>query len=161
LIVCLGIGSNIEPRSNIKSVVFLLRRAFEDICFSRVFETESIGFDGDDFLNLVAKFSTSKSVGQIIEITKGMEKQLGRMTKRDRHSSRLIDIDILLYGDTKMENPISLPRGDILKYAYVLWPLSEVVPEMVEPGGCLTYAQLWADFDKGGPRINALNQDLF
>ena len=54
--IFIGIGSNIEPQKNVSMTLELLRLKFPSIIFSRIFESEAVGFDGDNFLNLVAKF---------------------------------------------------------------------------------------------------------
>ena len=56
--VFIGIGSNIEPQKNISNALALLPSMFPSIVFSRIFESEAIGFKGDNFLNLVARFDS-------------------------------------------------------------------------------------------------------
>ena len=73
----------------------------------------------------------------------------GRDRSGPRFSSRTLDLDLLLYDDLVLdENGLKLPREEILKNAFVLWPLAEIAPGLVHPVAEKTYAELWADFDK-------------
>lgn len=171
--VFIGIGSNIEPQKNVSMTLELLRLKFPSIVFSRVFESEAVGFNGDNFFNLVAKFEVkdldanrsglsdlvakySSSVDQLVFLVsqlKEVENQLGRKRGDKKFSARNIDIDVLLFGDLQIEKPVELPRGEILKNAYVLWPLSELAPDLKHPGSDKTYAEYWRKFDKSIQRL--------
>lgn len=146
--VYLGIGSNIDAKNNIAKAKAVLSEHFNSVRFSRTFESEAVGFKGDNFLNLVAEINTNIVLADLIEQIKLLENQLGRVRGGAKFSSRHIDIDILIYGDNICQQPIVLPREEILHNAYVLWPLSELAPQLSEPGGSQTYTELWANFDK-------------
>ena len=166
--IFIGIGSNIEPQKNVSKGLELLRLKFPSIVFSRIFESEAVGFDGDKFLNLVAKFELkdlnpnrsgssdlvakySSSIDQLcflIAELKEIENQLGRKRGDKKFSARNIDIDVLLFGDLQIDDPVELPRGEILGNAYVLWPLSELAPKLKYPGSEKTFTEYWRDFDK-------------
>ena len=166
--IFIGIGSNIEPQKNVSMTLELLRLKFPSIIFSRIFESEAVGFDGDNFLNLVAKFKLkdldsnrsgtsdliakySNSIEQLsflVAELKEIENQLGRKRGDKKFSARNIDIDVLLFGDLQIDEPVELPRSEILDNAYVLWPLSELVPDSKHPGSDKTYAEYWREFDK-------------
>ncbi len=166
--IFIGIGSNIEPQKNVSKALELLRLKFPSIVFSRIFESEAVGFDGDKFLNLVARFELkdlnanrsgssdlvakySSSIDQLcflIAELKEIENQLGRKRDDKKFSARNIDIDVLLFGDLQIDDPVELPRGEILENAYVLWPLSELAAELKYPGSDKTYWEYWQEFDK-------------
>jgi len=166
--IFIGIGSNIEPQKNVSKTIERLRLRFPSIVFSRTFESESVGFNGDNFLNLVAKFEAkdldlnrsspsdlvaqyASSVDQLsflIGQLKEIEIQLGRKKGGKKFSARNIDIDVLLFGDLQIDKPVELPRGEILGNAYVLWPLSELAPDLRHPESDKTYAEYWEEFDK-------------
>lgn len=166
--IFIGIGSNIDPLKNVAKALELLRLKFPSIIFSRLFESEAVGFEGDKFINLVAKFevkdlnsnrsSTSDLVANysspvewvsfLVAQLKEIENQLGRQREDKKFSARNIDIDILLFGDLQVDKPVELPRGEILENAYVLWPLSELAPDLVHPGSHKNYAEYWQKFDK-------------
>jgi 2-amino-4-hydroxy-6-hydroxymethyldihydropteridine diphosphokinase len=64
-------------------------------------------------------------------------------------SSRTLDIDMLLYDELLLQQgKLELPREEITKNAFVLWPLAEIAPELEHPVLHQTYAELWAAFDK-------------
>lgn len=157
--VFLGIGSNIEPEKNIKRIKDRLVIEFPNIVFSRTFESAAVGFDGESFHNLVAKLKGNTldfCLEELVEDLKLLEDDLGRQRGDKRFSDRTVDIDILLYGDLISRTPIQLPRDEILDNAYVLWPLSEMAPQMKHPGTNKTYASLWASFDQSSQQIKAL-----
>ncbi len=156
MIVYLGLGSNIEPVVNIESAKQVLFERFENVRFSQTFESQAIGFDGDNFLNLVAEVTTDESLPDLMVLIKDLEQTLGRVTCSEKFSSRLIDIDILLYGNLVCNTPIVLPREEIRENAYVLWPLAELAPYLVEPGGELTYGELWSRFDRSSQQLTPL-----
>ena len=73
-----------------------------------------------------------------------------------KFSDRNIDIDILLFGDLQTEHPIELPRDEILKNAYVLWPLAELAPELRDPLSHKYYAESWSEFDKSSQTLKPI-----
>ncbi|MET1254569.1 2-amino-4-hydroxy-6-hydroxymethyldihydropteridine diphosphokinase [Aliikangiella maris] len=149
----LGIGSNIEPALKISQAKSVLENSFQAVCFSATYISQAVGFAGDDFHNLVAKIETQLSLEALSTRLKQIEDQLGRVRGGKKFSSRHIDIDILLYGELVSEEPIVLPRPEIHENAYVLCPLAELAPDLVEPGGSLTYAQLWDTFDQSRQKL--------
>jgi len=102
---------------------------------SSVFETEPWGFDSDDmFWNQVLVIETSLTPEQVLECTKDIETELGRVRKAARYSSRLIDIDLLFYDDMVLHEPgLELPHPRMIDRRFVLEPLAEVAAELVHP----------------------------
>jgi len=156
LIAYLGIGSNINALENIEKAKRLLQERLDNVRFSRVFESEAVGFEGDKFLNLVAEAEVGDSLEFIIDSLKQFEDELGRVRGGAKFSSRHIDIDILLFGDLVCDKPIVLPREEIKQNAYVLWPLAELAPDLIAPGNDLTYLQLWQKFDKKSQQLKPI-----
>ena len=161
--VYIGIGSNIEPEKHFKAVYCLLKELHPSIKFSRTFRSSAVGFVGDDFYNSVAKFSIESDnanlISQLDELLiqlKIIENQLGRTRGDKKFSARVIDIDVLLFGDLICEQPIQLPRSEIVENAYVLWPLSELAPDLNHPTESKTYSELWRVFDKETQKLVAL-----
>ncbi|MGX5202847.1 2-amino-4-hydroxy-6-hydroxymethyldihydropteridine diphosphokinase [Aliikangiella sp. IMCC44632] len=153
----LGLGSNISPQQHIAMAKQALTNQYSQVRFSRSFKSKAVGFEGDDFINLVAEIETKSTLVELIEEIKLLEDQLGRVREGDKFSSRHIDIDILLYADHVCQQPIVLPRPEIRESAYVLWPLAELAPDLVEPGGSKSYAQLWQAFDAASQPIEPLD----
>lgn len=141
--------------------MILLQSQYPSIVFSRVFESEAIGFKGDNFLNLVAKFDfndakgtgRSESLSGLIHSLKAIENQLGRKRSDKKFSARNIDIDVLLFGELQTKLPIELPRSEILENAYVLWPLAELAPNLKVPASDKTYDAYWSEFDKSSQKL--------
>jgi 2-amino-4-hydroxy-6-hydroxymethyldihydropteridine diphosphokinase len=146
--VYVSLGSNIDPENNLRLAIDELRRRYGDVQVSAVYRSKAVGFEGDDFLNLVAIFESDTSPQAICA---GFE-AIHNLAGRDRHSgkweSRPLDIDLLLYNDLVMdERPVRIPRSDILEYSFVLRPLAEMVPDLVHPVTGRTMFDHWQDFD--------------
>lgn len=146
--VFLGIGSNIDRKNAIKKSIKLLQKAFGRLDISPVFESEAVGFSGDNFYNLVVSFSTLLSLDQVIDIYKDIEDLCGRDRTGPKFSARSLDIDPLLFGDLICKKPVQLPRDEILGNAYVLWPLSIIAPNQRHPVTGLSFAEHWQSYDK-------------
>ena len=69
---------------------------------------------------------------------------MGRDRSKPRFSDRVIDLDILLYGDLVMNEPgVQVPRDEILQNSFVLRPIQDLIPEAIHPQAGQTYADLW------------------
>jgi 2-amino-4-hydroxy-6-hydroxymethyldihydropteridine diphosphokinase len=126
-----------------------LAENFGDLTLSSVYESDSVGFKGDNFYNLVVAIKSEMSVGEISFILKEIENSNGRDRSAPRFGPRSLDIDILTVDDVSGERDgIALPRDEVLKNAFVLLPLAEIAPASVHPVTGKSYAQHWADYDK-------------
>jgi 2-amino-4-hydroxy-6-hydroxymethyldihydropteridine diphosphokinase len=144
----LSLGSNIDADRNIRCALDLLENVFGKLEMSSVYESESVGFFGDNFLNLVAIFVTEFDLALINETLKSIEDRLGRDRSAEKFSSRPIDIDILIFGDsTGEECGIELPRAEILQNAFVLRPLTELRPSTIHAQTGQTFSDLWRAYD--------------
>ena len=125
----------------------LLGKIDPNIRFSPIYQSESIGFDGPSFYNLVCAFDFAGNHQDLL-------KQLNRIElKQDKGGSsfqnRTIDLDLLMLGDIVIhEDGLELPRSDILKYPFVLKPLAELAPETKHPLLQITFHELWQHFKK-------------
>lgn len=147
--VYLGLGSNIDPEENLRRGVRELRQRFGELELSGVYRSAAAGFEGDDFLNLVAGMKTDHSPLAINEQIEEIHRIVGRRRGEERYSSRSLDIDLLLYDDLIVdEPPLRLPRCDILEYSFVLRPFAELAPELVHPQTGRTLAEHWHAFDE-------------
>lgn len=147
--IYISLGSNIERERNTRSGVESLRRRFGKLALSSVYESEAVGFEGDAFYNMVIACEVDEDVHAINRALAEIEDAHGRDRSGPRFSSRTLDLDLLLYDDLVLdENGLRLPREEILKNAFVLWPLAELVPDLAHPVAGKTYAELWVDFDK-------------
>ena len=153
----LGIGSNIDADANISRCIQAIEQTFVNSRFSRTFESKAVGFEGDNFLNLVAEIQTELSLADLIVALKLLEDRLGRVRGGAKFSSRHIDIDILLYGSLHCKTPIVLPREEIYENAYVLWPLAELAPELIDPKSERLFAQLWNELEFDSNEIKPID----
>ncbi len=142
--VYVGLGSNQDRDNNIRLAVLALHRRFDEIKLSPVYDSAPVGFEGDNFLNLVAGFDTDHSLPAVIAAFREIENRLGRKRQLSKFVSRSIDLDILLFGNMVTEgHGIRIPRAEILENAFVLRPLQDIAPDAVHPETGETFAVLW------------------
>jgi len=147
--VFVGIGSNIERERSVRAGVGDLRQHYGQVQLSSVYESDAVGFDGDAFYNLVAAFDTEETVEQVVATLSAIEDRHGRLRLGERFAPRTLDLDLLLYGDAVIRaEAFHVPRDEIPRYAFVLWPLAELAPDMVHPETGLTFSAMWDQFDK-------------
>ncbi len=147
-LLTLSLGSNIQPNKNILSAVDRLRNRFGDVQCSTVYESEAVGFDGDNFLNLVVAIETEEDVQTLNSYLKQLEDEFGRDRSAPKFSGRTMDIDILTCGDLcGSHGGVILPRGEILQHAFVLQPLAQLLPDAKHPELGRSYEELWQEFD--------------
>jgi 2-amino-4-hydroxy-6-hydroxymethyldihydropteridine diphosphokinase len=116
---------------------------------SSVFESEAIGFEGDNFLNMVVAFDTEMPLDGLIKAVKKIEDDCGRDRNQPRFSGRTMDIDVLIYGNKSgLCSGIELPRPEITENAFVLWPLSQLSEQRLHPSLKQSYKLLWENYDK-------------
>ena len=151
--VYISIGSNIDKKDNIPSSVQALRERFGRLDISNVYETKAVGFEGDDFHNLVVGFDTEYSPVEISLILKQIEASHHRTRAKEQFESRTLDLDQLLYGSLVLKiGDINLPHPDILRYNFVLKPLAELAGDVLHPKEAKTILELWQQ-NEGGEDI--------
>ncbi len=152
--IYISIGSNIDPRTHVDLALADLRECFSDLRQSSLYESQAVGFDGDNFLNLVVSAQTDKTIHQVSDCLHEIEARHGRDRHGPKFSSRTIDLDLLLYDDEICQRDgIHVPREEILFNAFVLFPLAEIAPDLMHPTEHQNMAQLWQQFDKGKQKI--------
>lgn len=141
----ISIGSNIEAKKNIAKVKKKLNQLF--ICtFSDNFYTEAEGFEGQDFINLVAGFETSLDAVKLTQTLKNLEKKIGRESNQKGMHDRVIDLDLILLGDLiAQDQGINLPSNDIENYLFVLEPLAQIAKEHLHPVFNISFAEMLKD----------------
>jgi len=145
--VFVGIGSNIEPERHIRAALDALENSYDDLCVSPVYESEAIGFSGPAFLNLVVSFETDQSLTELAQQLTVIERSNDYLGGAEKFSSRTLDLDLLLYGDSVgVFGNVELPRSDIVEYAYTLWPLADIAGEEKHPVNGLSYRELKKQF---------------
>jgi len=150
-LVVLGLGSNIQRRHHLVRALDALAALADPspLQLSRVFESPAVDFDDDrPFYNLVVAFETELSPRTITDRCKRIEQENGRPPGPAKFIARTLDIDVLLWGDAVGRyGDARLPREDILRYAFVLHPLAELLPCYIHPVDGRTFSALWAAFD--------------
>ncbi len=145
--VFVSVGSNIEREKNIRRGVDALRVSYGELSLSSVYQSQAVGFEGDDFYNLVLSFESDQPVTAVASTLREIETRYGRIRSSTKFSSRTLDLDILLFGQEDYRaQGLDIPRAEIGKYAHVLQPLAELVPEQRHPICGQRYQQLWAEF---------------
>ena len=153
--VYVSLGSNSDREARIFQAVSALRDQFGAIELSPVYDSAAVGFDGSDFLNLVAGVDTSLEVEAVAAMFRVIEDQLGRDRTQPKFASRPIDLDILIYDNLILEVPgIRIPRPEILQNAFVLKPLQDIAPQSLHPVSGQSYAELWRRMAPNAPRLD-------
>lgn len=142
--VFLGLGSNVQREVHLCAGLDALAGVLSDMRCSPVFESHAVGIKSGNFFNLVVVGETELPLLELDRRLKFIEADNGRYAP-DRKGLPL-DIDVLMYdGLHGTFDGLVLPRAEILKNAFVLWPLSLLAPELVHPGVGKTMAQLWQE----------------
>lgn len=159
--VYLGIGSNIEPEENLRFAIRELRRRFGELGLSPVYESRPLGFDGEDFFNMVVRLQTELTPADVIDQLEEIHAIAGRVRDSSRYISRVLDIDLLLYdGLVVNEGRLRIPRSDVLDYSFVLRPLAELAPEFVHPVTGRRIADHWQEFDRASHPLKGVSVSL-
>ena len=146
--VHVGVGSNIEREKNIRLAITSMRRRFGTLDTSQIYETESVGFVGDPFYNLVATFHSDLSPAMLVHALREIENGNERNRNAPRMASRTLDLDLLLYDDLVLyQNGLRIPREDITQHAFVLRPLADIAGTTRHPITGKTFSELWRAFD--------------
>jgi 2-amino-4-hydroxy-6-hydroxymethyldihydropteridine diphosphokinase len=133
----LGLGSNLGDRlDHLRRAVELLgHRGARPVRSSRVFETDPVGGPPQpEYLNAVLEVETELEPRSLLTACLGVETDLGRV-RGERWGPRVIDIDILTYGNLRIEEPdLQVPHQRMHERAFVLVPLLELVADPPLPG---------------------------
>ena len=150
--VYLSLGGNLgEPDKAMAAALRMLDAgpATQVVLVSSLYRTPPWGkTDQPDFLNAAAELRTTLSPRGLLEACLDAERKLKRV-RQERWGPRLIDIDILVFGDlTVHESGLEIPHPRMLERAFVLAPLAEIAPDFVAGGKNL--ADRLAELDAAG-----------
>ncbi|HET7845748.1 MAG TPA: 2-amino-4-hydroxy-6-hydroxymethyldihydropteridine diphosphokinase [Xanthomonadales bacterium] len=145
----LSLGSNLEPEKHRRAALAELRARYGAVVVSPTYRTRAVGFDGPDFLNLAVGIDTDETPQALDEWLHALEARHGRVRTGSRYSSRTLDADIVLFGERIVHGPgnLEIPRGELVKHAFVLQPMADVAPDVVHPQLRVTIGRLWAAFE--------------
>jgi len=147
-----SIGSNIGDRlENIQSSLDLIHSRIASLtAISCIYESESIGFDGDDFYNICASFFSNISPHLVMQQLLEIEKTLGRnRSDETKYISRIIDIDILLIEDLVIDSEeLKVPHPEMCNRRFVMEPLIEIDPNLIHPVSKVSLKEIYEAFDQ-------------
>lgn len=141
MITCyIGLGGNLnKPLETIKSAVEALKALpdSEWVGVSPFYQSQPMGpADQPEYVNAVAAIRTQLPALTLLDHTQAIENTHGRVRKDNRWGPRTLDLDLLLYGDQRIENErLTVPHYGMKEREFVLYPLADLAPELVLPCG--------------------------
>jgi 2-amino-4-hydroxy-6-hydroxymethyldihydropteridine diphosphokinase len=154
-------GSNLDAEQNLLLAARALKASYPGARFSHCYRNQAIGFDGPEFINFVAELPVGGMPRDLKAELERIELLCGRERGAPRWQPRTMDLDILLFGDVVLQEPgLTLPRPDLVRWAFMLGPLAEVAPDVVHPLQRRSIAALWRDFDQAAHPLQAAPLDL-
>lgn len=158
--VYIALGSNLgDPEANVKSAAARLEAmAIGEVRLSSLYRTVPEDMDdAPDFVNAVAGFDTAMSARALLDALQATEIAMGRPARHGINESRRIDLDIIAYGDCRIDEPgLIVPHPRAAQRAFVLVPLAEIAPDLQLPGQSATASRLANGF-AGDERITVVS----
>ena len=142
----LSLGSNVGDRAQqLRDAQARLSAAGRVVATSSLYETEPVEFTEQPwFLNCAVALETEKTPQELMATILGIEQEMGRR-RVQKKGPRSIDIDILLFGDAVINSPeLTLPHPAMHQRRFVLEPLAEIAPSMLDPLSGRTISELLA-----------------
>lgn len=135
----IGLGSNLqEPSVQVRRACAALQTLASTrlVRVSPLYRSRPFGpVPQPDFINAVAGVLTQLDARTLLGELQALEKALGRPAERERWGPRVIDLDLLVYGRERREEPgLTLPHGGIVERNFVLYPLADLAPDLDVPG---------------------------
>lgn len=131
----LSLGSNLEPEKHLRAAIRELRARFGDLGVSSVYQSEAVGFAGPPFWNLVVGLDSDLDAEALNAWLHALEERHGRVRGGPRYADRTLDLDIVAIDGRATDRPE-------LQHAFVLAPLAEIAPEILEPRSGQTVGEL-------------------
>jgi 2-amino-4-hydroxy-6-hydroxymethyldihydropteridine diphosphokinase len=149
-----GVGSNIDPKENVRRALRLLARDMRVSGVSTVYETEPEGRpDQPRYYNCVVEIETAAPPAELKRALRKIEERLGRVRTTDRYASRTIDLDLVAYDEVSLQSPdLTLPDPDVASRVYLAAGLAELAPELLLPGISETAAKVAKNLPRRGMR---------
>ncbi len=144
--VYIGLGSNVDDRAqNIRTALDYIQksRGVKVLRTSSFFQTEPMGFEDQDwFINAAAEVQTALLPLQLLDLLQSIEQKMERNTPF-KWGPRIIDLDILFFGDRVVEEPdLTIPHPLVEQRRFVLEPLAELAPSGIHPLQEKTFQEL-------------------
>lgn len=145
--IAIALGSNLGDRAaHLEFGVRRLSCFLEGMRVSRAIETAAVGTREPQppYLNAAAVGGTSEAPRAVLERLLAIEAEAGR-TRSHLNAARTLDLDLILYGSLVLDEPgLVVPHPRFRERAFVLGPLAEIAPELLDPVTGLTVAALAA-----------------
>jgi 2-amino-4-hydroxy-6-hydroxymethyldihydropteridine diphosphokinase len=159
----IALGSNLGDRLSLLRAAFARLREIatpgEPVLAARVYQTEPrfCPAGSPDFLNTVVEIAFEGTALELLGKTRGIELELGRARAAGRNAPRVIDLDLLYFGDeTKACDELELPHPRIGERRFVLQPLADIRAELVLPGQGRTIAEMLAALPPDDPPLESM-----
>jgi 2-amino-4-hydroxy-6-hydroxymethyldihydropteridine diphosphokinase len=152
-----ALGANIgEPTATVLAAITALAGLPESrvLSSSSLYRTTPVGLRNQpDFINAAAALETALSAEALLDALLDLEVRFGRH-RRDRNGPRTLDLDLLLYNDSEIDQPrLTVPHPRLHLRAFVLCPLAEIAPDLTIPGRGSVAAWLPAVANQGIVRL--------
>ncbi len=139
IIAYIGLGSNLAtPIAQIKSArtAIAAQAGVQELGFSSLYRSAPMGpQDQPDYINAVMAIATDLSPMALLRCLQGIENNHGRVRTGEQWGPRTLDLDVLIYGDQKLDLPdLTVPHKGLAERSFVLYPLFEIAPRLVVPG---------------------------
>ena len=142
--IFLGLGSNVDREQRLHGGLDALAGFLHDLRCSPVFESAPVGIRSANFYNLAISARTDLPLAELDRRLKCIEADNGRYAPE--RQGLPLDIDVLLYGEQVGNfDGLVLPRAEILKNAFVLWPLALLAPATLHPEAGKSFSVLWQE----------------
>lgn len=134
--IFIGLGSNIDPETNIRTALHLLSAQIRITGISTFYRTLPIDRpEQEPFINGVIEIETDIPPFELKQVLLKIEAESGRIRTEDKYAPRTIDLDILIYGNIIISSPqLTIPDPDILNRAFIAIPMCELAPDTIIPG---------------------------
>ena len=143
--VAIALGSNLgDRRAHLDFAVSRLRSSLAGVRVSRYYDTDPVGVSGPQppYLNAAAVGDTTASARDILAMLMAIERERGR-ERPFQNAARTLDLDLILFGNLVLnEEELSVPHPRFRERRFVLEPLAEIAPDMVDPVTGSTIAEL-------------------
>jgi 2-amino-4-hydroxy-6-hydroxymethyldihydropteridine diphosphokinase len=144
-VVAIALGSNLgDKHAHLQHAVSRLGSLLHDPRISAFYETEPVGTEGQpSFLNAAMVGRFAQTPRKLLQTLMSIELERSRV-RTTRWAARTLDLDLVLFGNQIINEPdLVVPHPLFRERAFVLQPLAEIAPELIDPATGLTVGHLW------------------